>query len=93
MRTPKHLHQARKISETFKDFVSPVVTMMGDEHDETGRDAILEFGSLVWNAVVLEDAIGKTGYVNRLRKEMVRNAFRSRVLNIPPCVRIDVASS
>ena len=61
---------SRKISETFLDFVSPVIDLVGSTCSDADREAMLKVGFAVWNAVVFEDALGQTRFIDSVRRQL-----------------------
>ena len=58
-----HHHQApqpRKISETFLNFLSPILAMMGDQAGEAEIESALKIGFTVWNSMVLDVVDGNS---------------------------------
>jgi hypothetical protein len=60
----------RKISETFLAFVSPLIDRLEPTCSDAERTAALNLGFTVWNAVVFEDALGKTQFIDSVRNSL-----------------------
>ena len=70
MKSSKHHHEAipdRKISETFLDFASPVLSMMPDDATEANIETALQIAFTVWNSVIFDEVDGNDHYIAWLR--------------------------
>ena len=58
----------RKISETFMDFISPLLKPTGGKPTKDELESALKVGFVAWNAVVLDAVKGGTHYTDELRR-------------------------
>jgi len=81
MATERYLGSSRKISETFIEFVSPIVAVLNEAAGKTGQDTALKLGSIVWNAVVYADAMVDHTFLDRVRRDMARDPISTTFVN------------
>ena len=67
---PREQCPDRKISETFLDFASPLLSVLPTGAAKGEYEEVLEIAFVVWNAVVYADAVGDDAHIKEIRRLM-----------------------
>lgn len=72
----------KKISETFLEFVDPILSLMPEEARKGDIENVLKIGFTVWNSVVYDTVNGNNEYLDRVRDLMAGDPASSAFIGM-----------